>query len=351
MKVALIADTHFGTKKSDKTFQDSQLRFFNEQFVPELKEKNIDTVIICGDVFDTRQTVNVQTENVVINLFKETFKDLKVHVVVGNHDIFHTNTTEINSLKALDLLPNVTVYEKPTEVMLGKEKVLMLPWITDYNDFQSLVLEHYRYAFAHLDIVGFDMGGRLSDNGLTIKDVVSKFEHTYTGHYHHRSHREFQDGQTITYIGSPYQITRIDKNCERGYGILDLDTNTYTNCNNTVSMKFNIFTYPNVDRNRITGQIVDIHVPYEYQSDTKKIYLLVRELDALQPAYPVNTFNDPRPETDQTDIEIESSNFNLLSLFPKYLEQIEESLPEKITVDELNTELVNLYNMFKGIES
>ena len=104
MKVALIADLHFGVKKSDKTFQDSQLRFFNEQFVPELKEKNIDTVIVCGDIFDTRQTVNVQTENVVINLFKETFKDLKVHVVVGNHDIFHTNTTEINSLKALDLL-------------------------------------------------------------------------------------------------------------------------------------------------------------------------------------------------------------------------------------------------------
>ena len=104
MKVALLADTHFGCKKSDKTFQDSQLRFFNEQFVPELKEKNIDTVIICGDVFDTRQTVNVQTENVVINLFKETFKDLTVHVVVGNHDIFHTNTTKTHSFLTISLL-------------------------------------------------------------------------------------------------------------------------------------------------------------------------------------------------------------------------------------------------------
>ena len=102
---------------------------------------------------------------------------------------------------------------------------------------------------------------------------------------------------------------------------------------------------------RLLGQIVDIHVPYEYQNETKKIYELVKELDSLKPAYPVNTFNDPRPDTDQTDIEIESSNFNLLSLFPKYLEQVKESLPSTLTIEELNKELVDLYNTFKGIES
>ena len=64
MKIAIIADLHFGVKKSDLVFQESQLRFFKCQFVPELKEKGIDTIVVCGDVFDTRQTVNVQTEAV-----------------------------------------------------------------------------------------------------------------------------------------------------------------------------------------------------------------------------------------------------------------------------------------------
>ena len=90
MKIAIIADLHFGVKKSDQTFQDSQLRFFKCQFVPELKEKGIDTIVVCGDVFDTRQTVNVQTENVVINLFKDTFKDFNVHIIVVVVFLFST---------------------------------------------------------------------------------------------------------------------------------------------------------------------------------------------------------------------------------------------------------------------
>ena len=71
MKVALIADCHFGIKKSDISFMESQLRFYKEQFVPELKQANIKDIFILGDVFDTRQTINVQTINVVIDLFKK----------------------------------------------------------------------------------------------------------------------------------------------------------------------------------------------------------------------------------------------------------------------------------------
>jgi len=352
MKVALIADLHFGCKKSDTIFQESQLRFFKEQFVPELKQKKIDTIIVCGDIFDTRFAVNVQTENVVLDLFKETFKDFTVHVVVGNHDIFHTTTTEVNSLKALDLLPNVTVYEKPTEVMFGEQKVMMLPWIVDYADFNQVVLDKYKYAFAHLDIISFDIGGgRLSEGGLTIQDVISKFQHTYTGHYHCRSRREYIDGQTITYIGSPYQITRIDKNQERGYGILDLDTNNFKWYNNSVSMKFNVFTYPIVDRTKVTGNVVDIHVPYEYQNETKKIYDLVHELGTLLPAYPINTFNDPKPENEDSNVQVNTANFNMLNLFTDYLNQIESALPPTLTKAELYDELVSLYNTFKGNEA
>ena len=116
-------------------------------------------------------------------------------------------------------------------------------------------------------------------------------------------------------------------------------------------MKFNIFVYPNIDKTRITGQVVDIHVPYEFQSETKKIYDLVRELDSLHPAYPVNTFNDPRPDNEEDDVTINTENFNLLSLFPRYLEQIKDELPETITTKELNVALVELYNTFKGTES
>lgn len=348
MKIAIIADLHFGVKKSDQTFLDSQLRFFQCQFVPELKQQGIDTIVVCGDVFDTRQTVNVQTENSVIDLFKRTFKDFTVHIIVGNHDMFHTTTTEVNSLKCLDLLPNVTVYEQMTEINLGGKSTLMLPWIINYEDFDQMVLKHYDYCFAHLDIIGFDMGGRLSEYGLTMPDVMKKIDHTFTGHYHARSNRENLDGKTVTYVGSPYQITRIDRNCERGYLVLDTDTDEYEWHNNNQSMKFYSFNYPNIDRTKVKGNVIDIHIPYDKQNETKQIYDLIKELDALFPAYPVNTFNDEPPiGNDGVDLNVETERFNIMNMAKTYIDQLELN---KVTNEELYKALEELYDQFKGTD-
>lgn len=347
MKIAIIADLHFGVKRSDLVFQESQLRFFKCQFVPELKEQGVDTIVVCGDVFDTRQTVNVQTENVVINLFKDTLKDFNVHIIVGNHDMFHTTTTEVNSLKCLDLLPNVTVYETPTEIEFGGKSTLMLPWLIDDTDFDQIVLKNYKFCFAHLEAVGFDMGGRVSENGLSLQKIISKIDHTFTGHFHNRSNRETLDGKTFCYDGSPYQITRIDRNQERGYIVLDTDTEEYTWHNNNQSMKFQVFTYPNVDKTRVKGHVVDLHIPFDKQDETKKIYDLVKELDGLFPAYPVNTFNDDPPVGEPTEMTIEAERFNIMNMAKSYIDQLEL---KNVTNEELFKALEELYDQFKGTD-
>lgn len=346
MKVALIADLHLGVKKSDKIFQESQLRFFKNQFVAELKEKRIDTIIVCGDIYDTRQAINVQTENAVIDLFKNVLGDFRIHIVVGNHDIYHTTTTEINSLKPLDLLPNCTVYESPTNVKIGGTDVLMLPWITKYADFDQILLDTYKYAFAHLDIVGFDMGGGLSTEGLTISQVISKIDNTYTGHYHSRSIKKFGNGdKTITYIGSPYQITRIDRGQDRGYAVLDLDTNEFEWFTNHESMIFTKYIYPNVDETKIKGNQVDIEIPYSLQNETKKIFDFIQRINSLGPAYPVNTYNGENPESEK-ELSIDVASLNLTALFKSYIDEITCNTIDK---NELYNELLNLYDTYKGV--
>lgn len=347
MKVALLADLHLGVKKSDLTFQQSQLRFFKNQFVPELKEKEIDTIIVCGDVFDTRQSLNVHTENVVIDLFKNILGEFNVHIIVGNHDMYHTTTTEVNSLKSLDLLPNVTVYERPTDVEFEGQTVLMLPWVTKYADFDGIVLGHYNYAFAHLDIIGFDMGSNiLSTEGLGVKQIISKIDHTYTGHYHNRSQRVYHEGQTITYIGSPYQITRGDRNQNRGYGILNFDDGSFEWVNNTQSMQFTKYIYPNVDETKIAGNQVDIEIPFDKQNETKAIYDLIQKLNALKPAYPINTYNGDNPN-ETSEMKIDVDQLNLLTIFRSYVDQLETTLDKT----ELYNELVKLFDMFRGVNT
>lgn len=343
MKIALIADLHAGIKKSDSIFQRSQLKFFTDQLVPELKAAGITKLFILGDVFDTRQAVNVQTDNVVIDLFKNTLKDFDIHVIVGNHDMYMATTTEVNSLKVLDLMPHVTVYEKPTEITLDGHNILMLPWITDYSKFEEIVPGHHEYCFCHADIIGFNMGGRLSDSGLMASTLLDHIDHVYSGHYHNGYTRKYEKNKSITYLGSPYQLTRIDRGDTKGYHILDLDTNEDVLHENTQSIKFTKHTFPDVDLSVIAGNVVDLEIPFELSDQTKKIYSLVDKLEKLKPAYPVNINILPADDTtEEVELSGETLN-NIMSLFKTYLEQHDTPLNK----DELYASFTELYNSYK----
>ncbi len=54
MKIAIATDLHLGIRRGSEIYLNSQLKFFKNQFIPELKSKGIDTIIIPGDFFDNR---------------------------------------------------------------------------------------------------------------------------------------------------------------------------------------------------------------------------------------------------------------------------------------------------------
>lgn len=342
MKIAIIADLHIGIKKSDIIWQQSQLKFFKEQLVPELKSKGIKDIFILGDVFDTRNTLNVQSVNAVIDLFKNTLKDFNIKIIVGNHDMYMTTTTDINSLKILDLLPNVTVYEQPTPLTIDGKSILMLPWITDYSKFDEIVTDTYDYCFCHADIIGFNLGGRLSDSGLMAKNLLDYFKYVWSGHYHNGCTRTYEDGKYIIYAGSPYELTRIDRGDAKGYHILDFETGEHEFVENKESIKFTKFTYPDVDMSAVAGNVVDLDVPFELSDQTKKIYALVEKIEKLMPAYPVN-INILPCEGDYEDADLGQESLNIITLFKNYIDQLETSVDK----DELYQSFIELYNVYK----
>lgn len=341
MKIALISDLHMGIKKQCPIFMESQLRFFIKQFVPELKQANIKTIWVLGDVFDTRQQINTLVINKVIELFRDTLKDFDVNIIVGNHDMYLTTDTGINSLKILDLLPNVTVYENQTALTIDGKKILVQPWITDYSTY--VLTEHYDYAFMHADIIGFDQGGgRLSESGLVAKEILKHVDAVYSGHYHNGVHRQFEKGKSVTYLGAPYQLTRIDRDGARGYHILDIATGERTMVENKVSMKFTRHVYPDVNLEVIPGNVVDLDIPAEYNDQTKKISVLVTKLERLKPAYPVNI--NYLPSEDDTEEIIDTENLNIITLFKNYISQVEL---EPVYKDKLYDSFIELYNNYK----
>ena len=342
MKIAMIADLHFGIKKADPTFMESQLRFFKEQFVPELNASGIKDIWILGDVFDTRQAINTSVIYNVINLFNETLKDFNIKIIVGNHDMYLTTDVGITSLKILSVLPHVTIYDKQTVLEIDGKKILMQPWIVDYAQ-EDLIKGKYDYAFMHADIIGFDMGGgRLSESGLMAKELLKKVDAVYTGHYHNGIHRQFEKGKSVTYLGAPYQLTRIDRGGTRGYHILDIATGERTMVENKVSMKFTRHVYPDVNLEVIPGNVVDLDIPAEYNDQTKKISVLVTKLERLKPAYPVNI--NYLPSEDDTEEIIDTENLNIITLFKNYISQVEL---EPVYKDKLYDSFIELYNNYK----
>ena len=338
----MIADIHIGIKKADPIFMESQLRFFREQFVPELTEQGIKTIWVLGDVFDTRQQINTLVINKVIELFRDTLKDFDINIIVGNHDMYLTTDTGINSLKILDLLPNITVYEHQESLTIDGKKILVQPWVVDYAQ-ENLIIGKYDYCFCHADIIGFDQGGgRLSESGLVAKEILKHVDAVYSGHYHNGVHRQFEKGKSITYLGAPYQLTRIDRGGTRGYHILDIATGERTMVENKVSMKFTRHVYPDVNLEVIPGNVVDLDIPAEYNDQTKKISVLVTKLERLKPAYPVNI--NYLPSEDDTEEIIDTENLNIITLFKNYISQVEL---EPVYKDKLYDSFIELYNNYK----
>ena len=103
MKIALINDTHFGARGDSQLFFDYFMKFFDEVFFPYLEEHDIKTVIHAGDLMDRRKFVNFNILNQVRTRFIDRLhkNDIKLHCILGNHDVYYRNTNMVNSIREL----------------------------------------------------------------------------------------------------------------------------------------------------------------------------------------------------------------------------------------------------------
>ena len=341
MKIAMIADLHIGVKHGDDIWFASQRKFYTDQLVPELTVKGITELWILGDVFDSRPSITILTINRVIDLFKNVLKDFKIRIIVGNHDMFYNSDLKVNSLRILELIPNVTVYDEQVADEIDGKKILFLPWITDYKK-EDLITGTYDYCFAHADIIGFDCGGgRPSDSGLQASYLLDHFNTVYSGHYHSRTTRHYEEDKSISYLGAPYQLTRIDRDGIRGYDILDIGTGEKEFVENKVSIKFTKHTYPNANMDIVPGNVVDMDIPYEFRNDTRRITDYITRLEELHPAYPVNI--NYLSNTEDTETTIDTTDLNLIKMVTEYLEQYETA----VNKDKIFAKFSDLYNLYK----
>lgn len=290
-KIGICTDLHFGIKRGSEIFLNSQLKFFKEQFVPELKKRKINTIMIPGDLFDNRTALDPKILDHVFELFENELKDFDIHILVGNHDSYYESSIHINSLRVLDFYKNVHIYEENTSIKLGNRSFFIAPWITKNEIFleQLEKIEPHDICFGHFNFSNFAMfKDQESDHGLSPEKFYEKFKLTISGHYHTRSEKKVGDSR-IVYIGNPFHFTRNDINDERGFSILDLETLELEFIENTKSIKFVKYTYPQVlQKEDIENNHVDIFIKYDEHLDEKKVDAYLERLESFSPAFPIN---------------------------------------------------------------
>lgn len=228
MKVALITDQHFGARNDSAAFLDFYEKFYKETFFPKIREAKVGAVLILGDTFDRRKYMNFYTLKRAKEMFFEplAYMGIDVHILAGNHDTYFKNTNEVNSVDLLlkEYGAQFNVIDHPSHIYVGPHKICMMPWICPENYEDSMLTlqdSDASICCGHFEIDGFQMyRGMPAHEGLK-RDLFRKFNYTFSGHYHHKS-----SGDSIHYLGNPYELTWQDYDDARGFHLFDLDDHT-----------------------------------------------------------------------------------------------------------------------------
>ena len=243
MKLCILGDTHFGARGDSLDFHKYFQKFYDEVFFPYLIENDIKVVFQMGDLFDRRKFINFNSLYLSRKYFFEKCERLgiKLHTLIGNHDVAYKNTLEVNSPSLLlNEYSNIEIYEEFDTVDFDGVSIDVVPWICDDNVddiFNRMKESKAQICFGHFEIAGFEMDrGNVCESGID-KQSLSKYDVVLTGHFHHKS----TDGN-ITYVGTPYEMTWADWNDPKGFHIFDTETREMNFVKNTFSM-FHKITY------------------------------------------------------------------------------------------------------------
>lgn len=287
MKVAVITDQHFGARKNSKLFHDFFLKFYNEVFFPTLEAQNINCVIDMGDTFDSRKGIDFSALSWAKKNYYDRLRQMgvTVYTVVGNHTAYYKNTNNINAIELLlreyDNIVPVSTFK---EVEIDGLDVSLVAWITE--DTQEEVLKKIsksksKVAFGHLELQGFKANhGIWMEHGMD-RNVFSRYDKVFSGHYHHRSHQD-----NVNYLGNPYEMYWNDAGDVRGFHIFDTETLDHTPVNNPFTIFHTVYyedtPYQLFDATECSGKIVKVVV--RKKSDEVGFEKFIDKLFSVNPA-------------------------------------------------------------------
>jgi calcineurin-like phosphoesterase family protein len=241
-KIYLIGDSHLclGYPNNVDKWTKVHQEYFKDFLIPLLKEKVKpgDIIIHLGDLYDNRNVIPINLLNYGMEIVEEISKIAPFHIIVGNHDLWSRSASEINTIRPFKYIPNVHIYDKPTQIEYNNLSLLLMPYIESKKEQIKVMDDHKKchYLFCHSDLNGAKMhltSVAHKNNDKIDAEYFSNFKKAYTGHIHIR-----QVLKNVVFVGSIFQMDRNDYNDQKGITVLDTNTGEEEFFPNTISPVF-----------------------------------------------------------------------------------------------------------------
>lgn len=245
----IFTDLHAGLSNNKVSRLNICVKVIKE-ILASVKKNNVENILFCGDWFHSRTLLDLNTINISLKLVSALAKACNVYLIVGNHDAYLKNSTDVNSLNIFRENPNVHVINDATEIQLNGQRCLLVPWLTDMTKFSKgtfdLMAGHFEISSKYLiqsyiedqtkkaqasssASAKIESDSMLASSAKAEKsadllgefvDVVKDGGIIYAGHIH--THKEsIVRRKKFIFVGAPYQQNLGDIDGERGYYLLD----------------------------------------------------------------------------------------------------------------------------------
>lgn len=334
-KVAIVSDIHAGVHQNSPVWH-KILIDWGEWFKQECIHHNIQDIIIPGDLFHERNEVNVNTLHVISKVL-ESWKQFNIIIVIGNHDSYYKERSDVHSLEMLKHWNNITIIDSIYSNTFFGKTISFCPWAGNVSDIPKSDI-----LFGHFEIQGFNVTKeRVCEHGESAINLLDIAELTITGHFHIKDERKFEQG-TILYTGCAYELYWGDYNTTKGYYILDIPSSTYMFYPNTVSPRHFKISASDIKKNGVTEQIKQnitnniVKIVIDEQVNTNALMMLAEKLKSYNPLdIKIDYITDSTSVG--SDLNIDVTGVDITKSIHEYVENID--IPHKSLVENYILEL------------
>jgi predicted MPP superfamily phosphohydrolase len=276
-KIFSISNTLFGYKNyvGFNRFLEESEKFFNDELIPFLQKyaKKDDYFIHLGNLFVSKQQLNVKAINSVQTIFEKISNILPVYFLIGEHDRY-TSNNDINTLTIFKNYKNIFIVN---DTMSINDNILLFSY--DKNIINILNKhENIDYIFTSNNMSNID------------KNYLLKYKKIYSGY----SKDNYVENNIVS-VGTPYQIEPNTKN--KGFFVLDINSNNDKFILNKTNFKFvtlhinNIEELKNFDETYFQNNVVDMvvnkdlmdNMEFKIKISNYNIQSLICEEDVKEP--------------------------------------------------------------------